>query len=168
MENARAKSLLAVAAMVAAAGIAMAQMPDPPSAGGWLAALPEDKRIDAIDRQLRGFDMAMVETGYRYTEMYFAAKEGNWDFALYNAQKLAVAIMNGYERRPKRRANSDAVFLKGAYPEVLTAIRSKDAATFDTRFDEMTAQCNACHAAENVAYMKVAMPTQRLSPIANR
>lgn len=164
---ARIAAIFTVAAISAAAGVAMAQTPDPPSAGGWLAALPEDKRIEAIDRQLRGFDMAMVETGYRYAEMYFAVKNGNWDFALYNAQKLAVAIMNGYERRPKRRANSEALFLKGVYPEVLATIRAKDSSAFEARFDDMTTQCNACHAAENLPFMKVAKPTQKLSPIAD-
>jgi hypothetical protein len=111
--------------------------------------------------------MAMVETGYRYAEIYFTVKNGNWDFALYNAQKLAVAIMNGFERRPKRRANSEALFLKGAYPEVLAAIRAKGSSAFEARFDDMTTQCNARHAAESLPFTKVARPTQKLSPIAD-
>ena len=117
-----------VAAAVAAAGvlglgIAYAQTPNPPRAAGWLKALPPDKQIEAIDRQLRGFDMAMFEVGYRYTEMYFAGIEGNWDYALYTGEKIAWAIQNGYERRPRRQANAEGIFLQEAYPKVLEAIR---------------------------------------------
>jgi hypothetical protein len=72
--------------------------------------------------------MAMFEVNYRYTEMYFGAIEGNWDYALYTGEKIAWAIMNGFERRPKRRANAEEIFLEEAYPQVLDAIRKKDIA----------------------------------------
>ena len=36
--------------------------------GGWLAGTV-DAKFDTVAKQLRGFDMAMVETGYRYNEL---------------------------------------------------------------------------------------------------
>jgi hypothetical protein len=144
--------------------IVNAQAPKP---GGWLGALPADKQIAAIDRQLRGFDMAMFEVNYRYTEMYFGAIEANWDYALYTGEKIAWALENGFERRPKRRANGEAIFLKGAYPSVIEAIKKKDIALFKQRFDALRAACNACHAAEAVPFVRVGIPTIKQTPIVN-
>lgn len=160
--------LLGLTCAAALSATAIAQAPGSPPAAGWLKALPPDKQIEAIDRQLRGFDMAMIEVGYRYTEMYFGATEGNWDYALYTGEKLAWAMRNGFERRPKRRANGEEIFFKGAYPQVLEAIRKKDLRQFNERFEEMTIQCNACHVAEQVPFMVVGKPTRRLTPLVHR
>ena len=154
-----------LAAAASALGIAYAQTPNPPRAAGWLKALPPDKQIEAIDRQLRGFDMAMFEVNYRYTEMYFAGIEGNWDYALYTGEKIAWAIQNGYERRPKRRANAEELFFKEAYPQVLDAIRKKDIALFKERIDVLRTACNACHTAEKVGFIQVGIPSIKQTPL---
>ena len=54
-----------IAASMIGSHIGLAQTPNPPRASGWLKALPPDKQIEAIDRQFRGFDMAMFEVNYR-------------------------------------------------------------------------------------------------------
>jgi hypothetical protein len=156
-----------IVAVLVIGGGAYAQVPEAPKAGGWLKKLPPDQQTEAIDRQLRGFDMAMFEVNYRYIEMYFGAMEGNWKYALYTGEKLAWAMMNGFERRPKRRANAEAIFLKGAYPEVLDAIRKKDIALFKKRFDEMRTTCNACHTAEKVEFIHVGIPSIKQTPLIN-
>lgn len=138
-----------------------------PQPGGWLGKLSADKQIEAIDRQLRGFDMAMFEVNYRYTEMYFGAMEGNWDYALYTGEKMAWALENGFERRPKRRANGEAIFLKSGYPQVIDAIKKKDIALFKQRIDALRAACNACHAAEGVAFIRVGIPSIKQTPLVN-
>jgi hypothetical protein len=160
-----AASLIAVGAI--GLRVAAAQVPNPPRASGWLKALPPDRQIEAIDRQLRGFDMAMVEVGYRYSEMYFGAIEGNWDYALYTGEKMAWAIQNGFERRPKRRANAEKIFFKETYPQVLDAIRKKDVALFKERFDVLRSACNACHTAEKVQFIHVGIPSIKQNPLVN-
>ena len=135
---------------------------------GWLAPLAPEAQRQAIERQLRGFDATMAEVGYRYTEMYFGVVEGNWDYALYTAEKIGVAIQNGLERRPKRRANAEGLFLKSVYPAVLEALKQKDAALFKERFDAMRAACNACHVAEEVPFIRVGVPAQQLTPLVHR
>ncbi len=147
--------------------IGNAQVPNPPRASGWLKTLPPDKQIEAIDRQFRGFDMAMFEVNYRYTEMYFAGMEGNWDYALYTGEKIAWAIQNGYERRPKRRENAEQIFFREAYPQVLDAIRKKNIALFKERVDALRHACNACHGAEGVPFIKVGMPSIKQTPLVN-
>jgi hypothetical protein len=155
---------LTVGALIGAQ-FALAQTPNPPRASGWLKAVPADKQIEAIDRQFRGFDMAMFEVNYRYTEMYFAGIEGNWDYALYTGEKIAWAIQNGYERRPRRRANAEGIFLQEAYPKVLEAIKKKDIALFKERIDVLRHACNACHAAEKVPFIQVGIPAIKQTPL---
>jgi hypothetical protein len=134
---------------------------------GWLGRRAPDEQTEALERQLRGFDMAMVEVGYRYTEMYFGAIEGNWEYALYTAEKMGVAIENGLERRPKRRPNAEAIFLKDIYPAMLEALKQKSPVLFKERFDALRAACNSCHTAEKVPFIRVGMPTMKRTPLVN-
>lgn len=157
----------AVALVGTTSFVGATELPPPPKAGGWLKKLPPDQQMEAVDRQLRGFDMAMFEVNYRYIEMYFAGIEANWDYALYTGEKIAWAIMNGYERRPKRRANAEEVFLKEAYPNVLEAIKKKDIALFKKRIDELRNACNACHALEKVPFIHVGIPSIKQTPLVN-
>ena len=134
---------------------------------GWLLRLAPDARPAAIERQLRGFDTTMAEVSYRYTEMYWAGVDGNWDYASHQAQNLATAFTLGLERRPEYKKNADALFLKGAYPQVMEAIKAKDAALFKQRVETLRAACTSCHAAEAHPFIKIGVPTVRLNPVVN-
>jgi len=135
----------------------------PSGADGWLKG-DENEKFETIANQLRGFDMAMVETGYRYQELYWAGKDENWEYALYQSEKIKVAIESGLERRPKR-AGSAQNFLDVALPDIQKAISSKDTLLFSRSFVALTSSCIACHAQENVPYMWVKTPEVRQSPI---
>lgn len=130
---------------------------------GWLKG-DKNQKFETIAKQLRGFDMAMVETGYRYQELYWAGKDENWEYAAYQAEKIKVAIENGLERRPKRAASAQN-FLNIVLPEMSKAIASKDTAQFTQAFTALTANCLACHALEKVAYVTVKTPLERQSPV---
>jgi hypothetical protein len=99
--------------------------------GGWLAGTVDEK-FETVAGQLRGFDMAMVETGYRYNELYWAARDGNWGYAGYQAGKIRTAIENGVVRRPKR-AKSAETFLTIALPAVQAAILARSSAAWKSR-----------------------------------
>jgi hypothetical protein len=114
-------------------------------------------------KHLRGFDVALVETGYRYGELYWAGKDENWEYATYQLEKIETAVANGTERRPKRAAS--ARMLEGALAPVKNAIGRRDAAGFDAAFTTLTATCNACHVAERVPFVHVEPPRVRLSPV---
>jgi cytochrome c556 len=129
---------------------------------GWLQGTT-DERFAQVARQLRGFDMAMVETGYRYGELYWAGKDRNWEYAAYQAEKIATTIENGLERRPKRAES--ARMLDGPLAEVRKAAQARDTEAFHAAFDALTATCNACHAAERMPFVVVREPAIRLSPV---
>lgn len=132
-------------------------------AEGWLKG-DETQKFETVAKQLRGFDMAMVETGYRYQELYWAGKDENWEYAAYQAEKIRTAIENGLERRPKR-AESAQNFLNIALPEINNAIAKKDTTQFRQSFEMLTANCMACHALEKVPFFTVKTPVDRQSPI---
>jgi hypothetical protein len=169
MLRAAAGGGLAAALLTALLSITFAQSPTPnvdatpPKAPDWIQGSSEE-RFELVSKHLRGLDMAMVETGYRYSELYWAGRDRNWEFAAYQLDKIRYTLELGLERRPKRAASAQ-VFLAAALPQMKEAIERKDAEFFNQRFTAFTAACNTCHAMEKVAFMQVAPPRQRLSPI---
>lgn len=133
------------------------------SAPTWLSRDPDEQRLQ-LERHLRGFDVAMLEVGHRYTELYWAGEDANWDAAAYELQKLRLAIENGLERRPKRAASARP-FLAGPLAAMDAAVAARDPGLFGSRFEELTAGCNACHASEQVPFFEIHPPDFRVSPV---
>ena len=129
----------------------------------WLAAKPE-AQVRQLETHLRGFDVAMLETGHRYVELYWAGRDGNWEAAAYQVEKIRLAIENGLERRPRRVASAWP-FVTGPLAAMRGALAARDPELFAARFEELTEGCNACHAAERVAFFEVHPPASRVSPI---
>jgi hypothetical protein len=134
-----------------------------PAGGEWLKGAPEQKLL-TVEKQLRGLDVAMAEVGYRFTELYFAGQERNWDYAKYHAEKIDLALRLALERRPKRAASAQP-FLNDALPFVQQAIASRDPARFRAAVDRLRTACMKCHADENVPYFTVEFPEHRLAPV---
>jgi hypothetical protein len=127
--------------------------------GGWLAGTTDEK-FEVVAAQLRGFDMAMVETGYRYNELYWAAQDSNWGYAEYQARKIRTAIESGLKRRPKR-AKSAETFLTIVLPSVEDAIKQRDAKLLQERMGPLRSTCNSCHEDEQVEFVQVGEPLTR-------
>ena len=136
---------------------------NPSGTDGWLKG-DESQKFETIAKQLRGFDMAMVETGYRYQELFWAGKDENWEYAAYQSEKIRVAIENGLERRPKRAASAQD-FLNIALPGMDKAIAGRDTIQFKQAFTALTANCLACHSLEKVPFVTVKIPVERQSPV---
>jgi hypothetical protein len=134
-----------------------------PGGAEWLLTGSQDQRFVRVARHLRGFDMAMVETGYRYSELYWAGRDRNWGYAEYQLGKIETAIANGLERRPARAPS--AQMLDGSIRGVRQAIEAEDGSAMDAALEQLTTTCNACHQAERVPFIRVAPPVVRLSPV---
>ena len=134
-----------------------------PVSKSWLRGTT-DERFETVTRHLRGLDMAMVEIGYRYQELYWAGVESNWEYADYQLTKLRLSLANALERRPKRRASAEKLFLP-LLDDMKRAVVGKERARFEENFARLTAACNSCHSAESVASFRVDVPTERPSPI---
>lgn len=131
--------------------------------GEWIQGTNQEK-INIIESQLGGFDKAMVETGYRYQELYWAGQDENWPYAYYQLEKIRKAIRNGLERRPKR-SKSATYFMTVSLPAMEKALKEKDTAVFNDKFQTLTNSCISCHAMEKVSHFTVKKPLYRPSPI---
>jgi hypothetical protein len=135
----------------------------PSGPGGWLEGTSQEK-FHTVANQLRGFDVAMVETGYRYQELYWAGVDQNWEYANYQIEKIKVAIESGLERRPKRAASAE-YFLNEALPAMKKTLQNRDSTAFLDGIQLLTTNCNGCHANEKVPFFRVQIPLHRQSPI---
>lgn len=166
-------ALLAAAALVAATFVLSSAEPGtpapaaatsvPPPTDDWMRGA-EDEKFGLVSKHLRGFDVTMVETGYRYTELYWTGQDRNWEFAAYQLDKIRHSIELGIERRPKRAASAQN-FLTNAVPFMKQAIEKKDPKAFDAQFKLLTVACNTCHAMEKMAFVQIHPPDQRHSPV---
>jgi hypothetical protein len=106
----------------------------------------------------------MVEIGYRYEELYWAGVDSNWDYADYQITKVKLSLENALERRPKRRASAEELFLP-LLDELERAAATRERAAFEEAFHVLTTGCNSCHVAEGVESFHVEPPSVRQSPI---
>jgi hypothetical protein len=144
--------------------VACKQKPDKENAQGtWLTG-SEEEMIMTIENQFGGFDPAMVETGYRYQELYWAGQDENWEYAAHQVEHIQLALENGLQRRPER-AKSAEHFLNDVLPGMENAVTGKSMEEFNRNFNLLTTACNSCHTLEEVPFFNVMTPTQRQSVI---
>lgn len=159
----KSKTVWLVLAAFACITIATACQNVAPAKNNWIHG-DSGQRWTTVERHLRGLDVAMVEIGYRYQELYWAGVESNWEYADYQLTKLRLSLANALERRPKRRASAEKLFLP-LLDDMKRAVVGKERAGFEENFARLTAACNSCHSAESVASFRVDVPTERPSPI---
>jgi hypothetical protein len=136
---------------------------EPPREATWLETADEGQ-AGVLSRHLRGLDVAMVEIDHRYAELYFAGQDRNWAYAVYQLNKLRLAMDLALERRPERAGSARAFF----YPHVASleeAVRQRDSEAFAERFQLFAQACSACHVAEQVPSFGVRLPGERRSSI---
>ena len=123
------------------------------------------EKFKKIQKQFRGFDLAMVEVGYRFNSFYFALKDKNYPLADYQLDKIKKTIINGTERRPKREENSKILFLDTQYKKMKEALIKEEPKQIWQEFNNTKISCNHCHIAENVPFIEVINPSYRWQPI---
>ncbi len=134
----------------------------PAGSDGWLAGDAQQK-FETIADQFGGFSQTMVEVGYRYTELYWAGKDENWEFAAYQIEHIEEAMEAGIQRRPAR-GRSAGMFMDSALAALSEAVEHQDQDMFRQRFEQLATNCNACHAMEEVSFIQVRIPTERYRP----
>lgn len=126
----------------------------PSSPPGWLTGADNDQsRFERLEQYLRGFDQPMWEVGERYQAVHTALSRNNFELAGYHWEKIRTTIENGYMKRPKRKANADAILLNTTWAQVRDAFASRDSRKAWAGFEQARNACMACHAAESVSFM---------------
>lgn len=130
---------------------------------GWLSGTTDEK-FEVVSEQLGGFGRAMAEVNRRYISMYWAGEDENWDYVDYQLEHLLEAMHEGFVRRPERK-NSAQTFLNEVVPQVEEAIESKNKENFDIAFELLTTNCNSCHNKEDMSFIMVSKPENRVENI---
>lgn len=153
------KSVIATACLLVLAGGAYA-------GGDWLKGTT-DQKLKTLAEIQPGLGTVMIEYGNRYTNMYHAAKGGNWGLAGYQLKEALEIQEVGEATRPGRAAALKA--FETAYMEPLEkAIEAKDFEKFNTAFKAGIEGCNGCHASQGFPYIKYELPRKSASPLSNR
>ncbi len=118
--------------------------------------------VASLENQFGGFDQTMIQTNYRYNELYWAGQDENWQYAEYQLDEMLGNLEKGFVRRPERQASS-VQFVDQAAPRLLQAIEAGDKEAFDEAFTRFASSCNTCHAMEDVAFIQVVIPDVRTS-----
>lgn len=154
--------MLFAGALVAAVSCEQQNFDAPAGDGGWLTGDAQQK-FGTLADQFGGFSQTMVEVAYRYSELYWSGEDENWDFAAYQIEHIEEAMEAGFQRRPERKASAE-FFMNAGLPDVTGAVEQRDKAAFREAFQRLTDHCNACHAMEDVPFITVGIPTERLRP----
>lgn len=132
----------------------------------WLKGSADDK-IKALAEIQPGVGTVMIEYSTRYTNMYYAAKGGNWELAGYMLKEMREIQEVGETTRPARAAPLKA--FESSYLDPLEqTIKAKDVKKFTTAFDASLQGCNGCHVASGFAFIKYELPKAPLSPLSNK
>lgn len=124
------------------------------SPNDWLLSAPDDDaRFRLLQTQLRGFDQPMWEVGERFERIHTALERRNYPLAAYHWEKIRTAIENGVAKRPKRRENAEALFLRPVWSDVQADLKSEDQARAWAAFERAKTACQSCHQAEQVPFM---------------
>jgi hypothetical protein len=129
----------------------------------WLQG-DDEAKFRQVENQFRGMDVAMMEVGYRFSELYFAGRDRNWPYAKYQAEKIGHVVRLGLERRPKR-APSAQPFLAEEIPAILQAVEKQTPEAFQAGIERLRAACMRCHVLEKLPDFILEFPEHRPSPI---
>jgi hypothetical protein len=144
------------ASLILFAGVAYA-------ASDWLKGTPDEKLKSLAEIQ-PGLGTVMIEYANRYSTLYYAAKNGNWEVAAYEVKEMREIQRVGETTRPARGSELRA-FEKSYLEPIDAAIKSKDWGKFEYAFKAGVQACNACHAGAGFPFLKYQLPKSSSSPL---
>jgi hypothetical protein len=105
----------------------------------------------------------MGQTQWRHFKLWFAGSLGNWELANYEVGQIGDSFDTAARLNPMIGGVPFAQLLKSesAPPleDIGKAIAARDGKDFVKAFERLTAACNSCHAAANVGFIKIRVPT---------
>lgn len=119
---------------------------------------------------------AMMDVGYQFANLWFAAEKKNWPLARFYFNETRSHIRWTIRLRPIRKhPDGSPVDLKAIYDAIESssmetlkqAIEAKDSTTFVSAYKLMMESCYACHKANGFDYLRPQMPTQPPQTVIN-
>ncbi|MCL4425840.1 MAG: hypothetical protein M1299_07860 [Firmicutes bacterium] len=105
------------------------------------------------------FALTMREYGDRYSDMFFAAKGGNWALAAYLDHYLRKALTWTKVTKPLAQDSINS-FNKTYLDPLLVTVGKKDFKAFEEQYNKTLQGCNACHKAMGYGFVEILPPKE--------
>ena len=132
----------------------------------WRTRAKTADKVENLVKTIPGAADIMIVVGERYKNLYWAAKQGKWEFAEYQTEELEELIEKLQITRPKR-AETAGEFLRAVFPGIRQAAASRKWSRFEPAFEHLRQQCMACHAKNDHGFITLAIPKRASSPVLN-
>ena len=131
-----------------------------------------DDKLKVLADIQPGLGVIMQEIGRRFTAIFYAARNGNWDLANYELKELREAQEVAETTRPNRKdslISFEETFLGGdtdaAEGTLQDAINKKNFLAFSRSFKSAIGGCNGCHQAAGFSFIKYRLPKSSELPL---
>ena len=136
-------------------------------AADWRKDAGDERKLANLIQLVPGTAHWMVEMGERYQNLYWAAKQGQWEFAEYQVEEIEGLVRRVQLARPKRAVTAQE-FLDNAIPSMLSTLKQQDWASFQEGFLGLRAACMHCHTQNDHAFIVLPRdPVTAPSPVLN-
>jgi hypothetical protein len=129
-----------------------------------MAAGPEAVPSQATEYLPSISDLMIATIQPRHERLWWAAQDGNWDFAAYELGNLHGAFGRLGRAHPTEHDISFPDMISSVteqpFKELNSAIRSKDSPAFDKAYADLTDACNSCHQALNHGVVEIRVPNR--------
>ena len=122
----------------------------------------DQKPANGQERYAPRLNDMMVVTQLRHFKLWYAGTAENWPLANYELAQIRFSIEDVKNMYPKYYA-SDMTAMGAAADELDRAIKTEDYVKFSNAFTKLTSECNSCHEAADVGFIKIREP--KLSPL---
>jgi hypothetical protein len=116
----------------------------PVMAADWRQTAEPTDKINKLIQVMPGASVIMQQMGERYRNLYWAAKQGQWEFAEYQIEEMDDLIQTLMITRPKRAKTANK-FMQTAFKLYPAALKENDWQRFNVAFENMRQQCMTCH-----------------------
>ena len=160
------KKILIAVLLALAPFFALADKGDEIQGGDWRKRATTAGKVENLVKVIPGAADIMIVVGERYKNLYWAARQGKWEFAEYQAEELKDLIEKLQITRPKRAGTSQE-FLDAVFPDIIEASASGDWKRFGASFDNMRKRCMECHVKNDHGFVVLEEPKKASSPVLN-
>ena len=143
-----------------------AQTPtQPQDTAATLAAMQAD--IAHLKEVVPSQSHSMADVAYHFSNLWFAAKKGNWALAAFNLNETRSHIRWTIRIRPVRRLAGNPVDLvpiydtidNGVMNSLKASIDEKDIDKFEVAYKRTMTACYGCHQAAGLPFLRPVIPT---------
>jgi hypothetical protein len=127
-------------------------------------ALSAGAEEPALEEAQPGAGHIMIEMGYRYSVLYFAATQQRWEFAAYQLEEMEEALQRLAFLQPKLWEDIGR-FRATAIRDLEKVLAAKNDESFSASFEKFRAACTACHARNGVGFIRLPVPKGHASPV---